>query len=46
MRKNLHGKSLNDIRRPTHMPTKVTKPKKGGGYKRWRPKHKKEIDHE
>jgi len=34
MRKNLHGKSLNDIRRPAHMPTKVTKPKKGNGYVR------------
>jgi hypothetical protein len=45
MKKNLHGKSLNDIRRPTHMPTKVTKPKKGNGYKR-HSKHKKETENE
>jgi hypothetical protein len=45
MKKNLHGKSINDIRRPPHMKTKVERPEKGAGYKR-RPKHQKKIDNE
>ena len=45
MKKNMNGKSLNDIRRPIHKPTKMITPKKGIGYKR-RPKHQKKAGHE